>query len=100
MRKTYVDIELADGTVHEGIRILFKDKERAEQIARDNEILLADGPKVLGLLAFAAATRTGVVVAENLKAWHSQVIDIAASETEPDDTADPTSALLEAPSMP
>lgn len=100
MRKTYVDIELADGTVHEGIRILFKDKERAEQIARDNEILLADGPKVLGLLAFAAATRAGVVVAENLKEWRSQVIDIAASETEPDDTADPTSALLEAPSMP
>lgn len=100
MKKTYVDIELADGTVHEAVRVVAADKVRAAQIARTNNIPLVDGPEVAELLAYAATTRAGVVVAENLEAWRAQVTDYAGTETDPDDTADPTSALLEAPSMP
>ncbi|WP_172193240.1 hypothetical protein [Actinomyces faecalis] len=100
MKRTYLDIELADGSVHEAVRVVAADKVRAAQIARRNDVPLTDGPEVAELLAYAATTRTGIVAAEDLEAWRAQVTDYAASETDPDDTADPTSAPLAAPSMP
>lgn len=90
MKKTYLDIELADGTTHEMIRVVAGDKVRAATVARNNGIPLTDGPEIAELLAYAATTRTGVVTATDLEDWRTQVIDYAASESEPE-TQDPTS---------
>jgi hypothetical protein len=101
MKKIYLDIETADGTVHEHVRVLAADKVRAARIARLSDIPLGDNPEVAELLAFAATTRAGIVAADDLDAWRTQVLDFAASDGEPAGIgADPTTPSPEALSTP
>lgn len=91
MKRTYLDVELADGTVHEAVRVLAADRIRAAKIARTNGVPLDDSPEIAEYLAFAATTRTGLVSAEDLGAWRPQVADFASAEHEPEQgSADPT----------
>lgn len=88
MIKSYLDIETADGTVHECVRVVAADKIRAAKIARLNGVPTDSAIELAEFIAFATATRTGIVEADNLEEFRAQVIDYGASDKEPE--SDPT----------
>lgn len=88
--RSFVDVELTDGTQHEGVRVTWADKCAAERTmsnrgwkAEDNNFLLT------GLLAWLALKRLGHTAA-GWDEFKESLVD--AFMYTPDEDADPTPA--------
>ncbi|EJF35814.1 hypothetical protein HMPREF1317_0290 [Schaalia georgiae F0490] len=88
MKKLYIDYELDDATTGR-VRVLAADKVRFESAARANGWPLADGPRSVCVMLYAALTRTGVL-AETIT-YETFVNEVLIDySTDASEDADPT----------
>lgn len=95
LKKQFISIELADGTVIGPERIIFADKIRLERTARANGWDMARDEMRLGsFFAFAALERTGQLPREGMtyEELLPELLDLGVAVEEPSDEESPTTA--------
>lgn len=90
MKRLYVTIEDATADKPTTVRLLAHDRIKAAKIARTNSIPWEEGPECHGLLAYAAARRSGLTTADDFDAWLESVLDYEITAEDRTADADPT----------
>lgn len=93
LKQNHSTFELADGTTHGPIRVVFADKVQYERSAKANGWAMTDEFRLQGFLTWHAAKRTGVTDL-SYDDFTEQLIDIQfdaqVDAQEDTDEADPT----------
>lgn len=89
MRKSFVSVELIDGTVIEDERVLAADKVRAEGVFRSKGWPFEDGPRLGTVLAWAALQRAGHTDTKDVADFLEQLADYQVTNADPDDEDEP-----------
>lgn len=94
LSRAYISVELEDGTVHEDIRILFKDRAAYMKSARVNKWDLADQLRGQTFMVWHAGKREGLWTYKFEDFEANQLVDMDAAEVpvDQDTEEDPTPA--------
>lgn len=92
MRKSFISVELIDGTVIEDERVLAADKVRAEGVCRSKGWPFEDGPRLGTLIAWATMQRVGHTTTKDVADFLDEVADyhITNDADEAEGEPDPT----------
>ncbi len=94
LTRIYITVELEDGTVHEDLRVVYKDQAAFMKTARLNNWPAGDAARQNSFLAWKAGHRLGLWTHDydTFEADHLLDLDVAEVKVEEDKTEDPTPA--------